>query len=169
MFYRLKQFLWDITSPFKPIDDEFLNKYLDKKELEVFNELKPAEKHHCIRVAKDALNYINKENIKDTELDQCWFMKICLLHDIGKKFGSLSVIDRSLLVLINKVLKGNMCKYNSSKKVDLYYNHPIKGYIYLKSLNKYDDRFLYIIKNHHNYDIKGDKLLDILIYYDNLN
>lgn len=171
MIYRIKQFLWDIISPFKPIDYDFLKNYLDKDEIELFSNLKTGEKQHCIRVAKASLHYIDNEGSGEvwSSLNKIWFIKACLLHDIGKKFGSLSIIDRSLLVIINKLFKNKINKYMNIKKVDVYYNHPIKGYEYLKELNKYDERFLYIIKNHHNYKVKGDEMLNILIHFDNLN
>ncbi|WP_253197597.1 HD domain-containing protein [Clostridium algidicarnis] len=171
MIYRIKQFLWYIISPFKPIDYNFLKSYLDKEEVNLFSSLKSGEKQHCIRVAKASLQYINNEESSEicSSLDKAWFMKVCLLHDIGKKFGSLSIIDKSLLVIINKLFKDKMNKYMNVKKIDVYYNHPIKGYEYLKQLNKYDERFLYVIKNHHNYKVKGDEMLNILVHFDNLN
>ncbi|WP_172556210.1 HD domain-containing protein [Clostridium putrefaciens] len=171
MIYRIKQFLWHIISPFKPIDYIFLRNYLDKEEMDLFCDLRSAEKQHCIRVAKASLQYINNGEFSEahSSLDKTWFMKVCLLHDIGKRFGSLSIIDKSLLVIISKLFKNSMNKYMNINKVDVYYNHPLKGYECLKELNKYDERLLYIIKNHHNYKIKGDEMLDILIHFDNLN
>ena len=31
MLYRVKQFIWAITAPFIPINEEILNKYLSKE------------------------------------------------------------------------------------------------------------------------------------------
>ena len=56
MIYRVKQFLWAITSTFKKIDNKVLEKYLDDKEMTLFKHLKKSEQHHSIRVCKDCEN-----------------------------------------------------------------------------------------------------------------
>ena len=64
MLYRVKQFLWAIGSNFKEIDYKYVDKFLDSKEKELFNKLKHNEKHHSIRVCKDAINISKEKNIK---------------------------------------------------------------------------------------------------------
>lgn len=159
MIYRIKQFYWDLSSSIKKLDFDFLNKYLDRDEIELFDRLSKSEKHHCIRVAKNAFKYINTNNISN--IDVLRIMKICLLHDIGKIGVSLNVIDRSILVLLNKFTRGNLKKYDNIKKIDVFYNHPQKAMKYLKNFD-YDDDFLFIIRNHHNKDDINNKVLDIL-------
>ena len=39
-----------------------------------------------------------------------------------------------------------MKNIKNNKKIDLYYNHPIKSVNILKDINKYDDEFLDVIK-----------------------
>ena len=56
MKYRVKQFLWAITSYFKKVDYNYIDNFLDEKEKQLFNKLKHNEKHHSIRVCKDAIN-----------------------------------------------------------------------------------------------------------------
>ncbi|WP_055665387.1 HD domain-containing protein [Desnuesiella massiliensis] len=159
MIYRIKQFYWDLSSSFKKIDYDFLNKYLNKDEIELFDKLSKSEKHHCVRVARNAFQYINMNKILDIDIMR--IMKICLLHDIGKIGVSLNVIDRSILVLLNKFTRGNLKKYDNMKKIDVFYNHPQKAMSYLRDF-KYDDDFLFIIRNHHNKDVNNNKTLDIL-------
>lgn len=53
MIYRIKQAIWAISSNFKEIDYTYINKYLDKNEIILFNKLKRSEKYHCIRVCYD--------------------------------------------------------------------------------------------------------------------
>lgn len=167
MFHRIKQFYWDISSHLNKLDEEFLILYLNPKELESFNKLKAAEKYHCIRVAKTALDFIETNNYK--HIDIKWFVRIGLLHDIGKIGGNLTVVDRSLLVLLNKFTKGKIKRFTNIKKVDIYYNHPQKGVEILKAIGNYDEKFLYLVRNHHNYNITKDELLNILIYCDSIN
>lgn len=159
MIYRIKQFYWDLSSSFKKLDYDFLNKYLNKDEIELFDKLSKSEKHHCVRVAMNALQYINMNKISNIDIIR--IMRICLLHDIGKIGVSLNVIDRSILVLLNKFTGGNLKKYDNIKKIDVFYNHPQKAMKYLKNFN-YDEDFLFIIRNHHNKDAINNKILDIL-------
>ena len=55
MLYRVKQFIWAIKSLFQEVDNDYVNKLLDKREKRLFNKLKKSDKQHCIRVSKDAV------------------------------------------------------------------------------------------------------------------
>ena len=164
MIYRVKQFLWAITSIFKKIDNKVLEKYLDDKEINLFKHLKKSEQHHSIRVCKDSLKLCKENNLNKNKM-----AKIALLHDIGKIEGSLNIIEKSILVILNKVTKGMMSNIKNNKKIDLYYNHPIKGVNILKSINKYDDEFLDAIKYHHSDESYKNKYLKILKICDEKN
>lgn len=154
--YRIKQFIWAITSKYKPIDKNLINKYLNKKEKKLFKKLKISDQHHSIRVCNKAL----EENKKD-KLDENKLAKIALLHDVGKSMGNLNVIDKSILVILDKVTKGNLRKVNNIK-VDLYYNHPKKSVNLLKGINKYDKEFLEAIEKHHYNGINTNRYLSII-------
>ena len=138
MLYRVKQFIWAITAPFIPINEEILNKYLSKEEKRLFNKLGTSDKHHSIRVCKDALNiYSNKINIDENKL-----MKYSFITRYRSQWTELNVIDKSALVILKKFMNGNLIKY-SNKKIDLYYNHPKKSINILKKSNGiYDREFL---------------------------
>lgn len=155
--YRLKQFIWAINSIFKPIDQILLNKYLNKKEEKIFNKLRKSEKHHSIRVCNKALSICDDKYINKNKL-----AKIALLHDVGKSTISLSLIDKSVLVFLNKISNGKIEKYNFIKKVDIYYNHGRNSAEILKKYNKYDRDFLEAIENHHYKNINNNKYLSIL-------
>ena len=62
MKYRLKQFIWAITSIFYNIDESVINTYLDYEEKLLFNKLKKSEKQHSIRVCNMALSKYMKDN-----------------------------------------------------------------------------------------------------------
>ena len=51
MLYRVKQFIWAIKSLFQEVDNDYVNKLLDKREKRLFNKLKKSDKQHCIRVS----------------------------------------------------------------------------------------------------------------------
>ncbi len=143
--YRVKQFIWAITAYFNPINEKMLEQYLNDKELNIFKKMKVSEQQHCIRVCKDALfESKNYESIDENKL-----AKIALLHDVGKVYGSLNVIDKSVIVILDKITKGNLKRYTYIKKIDVYYNHPKKSLKLLKKIDKYDKEFLEAIGKHH--------------------
>lgn len=163
--YRLKQFIWAVTAPFKPIDRNILNEYLNRSEMKLFQKMKLSEQHHCIRVCKDSL--IKSEKLED--IDKRKLAKIALLHDVGKIEGNLNVLDKSIIVILDKVTKGNLKKYTFNKKVDVYYNHPQRSLKLLKKIDIYDKEFLEAIGNHHQrYNCKN-KYLEIVRQCDDSN
>lgn len=161
--YRIKQFIWAVTSHFKSIDKEIPERYLSKEELKVFNNLGIEDKHHCIRVCNDALKNDN------SNLDKNKLAKIALLHDIGKVNGSLNIIDKSILVILDKVTYGNLRKYDKYKKVNTYYNHPKESVKILKKINNYDKEFLEAIEKHHYKQVGHNDYLKIIKECDDKN
>ncbi|QGU93757.1 HDIG domain-containing protein [Clostridium bovifaecis] len=153
--YRIKQFYWGITAKISLEDKGFLKEYLNDNELKLFSRLPIYDQAHCIRTAKEVKRVYLKNRMSNNLL-----IKAALLHDIGKIEGRLNLIDKSVLVVLDKLTKGKIRRFNNVKKIDVYYNHANKGYSILKEYN-YNERFLYLIKNHHN-NIIRDKELEIL-------
>lgn len=171
MKYRIKQFYWHIVSNWIEVDKKLIKKYLNKDEIEIFNRLKTSEKHHCVRVCNDAMEKIKKEKI---DIDKDKLGKVALLHDVGKISKSLNVVDKSLLVILDKATNGKLKKYTNIKKIDVYYNHPKKGVNILKRLDNYDREFLDVVEKHHennkkNNNRKSNIYLDIIKECDDKN
>lgn len=166
--YRIKQFYWHIISRWKKIDYKLINMYLNKNEKELFNKLNNSEKQHCIRVCYDAIDKIESENIN---INKEKLARVALLHDVGKIKKSLNVIDKSILVLLDKATKGKIKKYNNIEKIDIYYNHPLKGVKILQEINNYDSEFLDVIMKHHEDSKKkvNNIYLEIIKECDNKN
>ena len=162
--YRVKQFIWAITAKFRPIDKELIDKYLNKEEKKLFNQLGFSDRHHCIRVCNDALEKYNFEDIDKNKL-----AKIALLHDIGKASGRLNIIDKSVIVIVDKITKGKLRKYSFNRKIDTYYNHPKKSVDLLNNINKYDNEFLEAIEQHHYKKIGQNVYLKIVRECDDNN
>lgn len=162
--YRIKQFYWSITAKIDSNDIEIINKYLNKKEQDLFSKLSEYEQKHCVNVTRDVIKFCDKNKIDSSDL-----IRAALLHDIGKIYNKLNPIEKSLVVMIDNVSKGKLKKFKRLQKVDVYYNHAEKGYKLLKSFGDYNERFLYLIKNHHNDYLFGDKELDILKKCDSMN
>lgn len=162
-FYRVKQFYWAINSRINKKDLHFLHAHLDENELGLFNRLSIQEQKHCINVAYDVEKVCKMKNV-----DKKLLIKAALLHDIGKTYKKLNVIDKSILVMVDSITKGSIKKFFNVDKVNVYYNHGKIGKDILKSYN-YEEKLLYLIENHHNDKITGNVELDILRICDEKN
>jgi putative nucleotidyltransferase with HDIG domain len=162
--YRVKQFYWSMTSKLDLMDIELINKFLNTEEKELFNSISTYEQKHSVKVAMDVIKLCEANNIKNDNL-----IKVALLHDIGKSYKKLNPVEKSLVVMLDNISKGKLKKFKNLEQVDVYYNHADKGYNILKNKGKYDERFLYLIKNHHNTYVIGDKELDMLKICDSKN
>ena len=166
--YRVKQFIWGFTSLFKDIDYTYITKFLNDKEIKIFNNLKHNDKHHCIRVCKDS---IKMRNELDIDIDMYKLGRAALLHDVGKGVRHLSLIEKSTVVLLDKFTNGKIKKFNNIKQIDVYYNHPRIGKeILIKSGFEYDKELLDVVRYHHNtYVSKENKRLNIIKICDDKN
>lgn len=168
MFYRVKQFIWGFTSLFKKVDYDYVKKYLNEEDLLLFDRLKVNDKHHCIRVCKDAISF--NANLKENEkVEEIKLGRAALLHDIGKSILHLSLIDKSVIVILDRITKGKIRKYKNNRKINIYYNHPKEGYEILKSKG-YSKEILEVVRDHHKkIHSKDNKFLHIISYCDNKN
>ncbi len=167
MLHRVKQFYWAITSYFRKTDEEYINKFLSKDEKLLFYKLKRGEQQHSIRVCKNAIKILNE---KQYNIDGEIIGKAALLHDVGKGEHNLNVMEKSIMVILNKMTNGKIKKYDNIKSIDIYYNHGEKGAKLLQSINSYDDKFLDVIKYHHmNNSMNNNELLDIIKESDNIS
>jgi putative nucleotidyltransferase with HDIG domain len=165
--YRVKQFIWGINSLYKKVDYAYVSQFLNKDEIDIFKKLKNNDQHHCIRVCRDSLQY-NKEYF--INLNEYKLGRAALLHDVGKGKLHLSLIEKSIIVILDRITKGKLKKYNKIKQVNIYYNHPKIGFNILKDLG-YEDELLEVVKYHHN---KGkincdNKMLQIISLCDDKN
>ena len=160
--YRARQFFWSLDSRISKEDMEYVERNLNDKEYELFSRLSKQEQKHSIRVARDVDAECSVEGTCSGEMT-----KIALLHDIGKLKGRLNSIDKSILVIADKVSKGRIRSLDL-KKVDVYFNHGLMGSEMLKDCGL-SERALFLIENHHNHLIEGDKELNILMRCDSRN
>lgn len=164
---RLRQFIAYVVSYFKKIDQDFLKKYLNDKELEYFNYLLKTEKQHSIRVAKKCLDVYESFQIEDFELNSV--VRMCLMHDIGKKYSNLNLFFKPFIVVIscNKYLRNKLFFLNSDKVIK-YLNHAKYSFEILKDLG-YSSEVLESVKYHHSKrNVINNKYTRLLKYCDNM-
>lgn len=165
IFYRVKQFYWALTSDINEQDIKFIKNILNIEELKLFSRLSINEQKHCVKVAYDVKCICNnKQGIIDEKL----LLKAALLHDIGKIHKKLNLIDKSIIVLLDKISKGRLRKFSKKSKINVYYNHGKIGVDILKRF-EYNKKLFYLIENHHN-NVENNTLeLKILNYCDKRN
>ena len=161
--YRVKQFYRSMVSKINDEDIDFLKIYLETYELQLFHQLPTYEQKHCINVARDVKSTCNQRNLQSKDL-----IKVALLHDIGKIYSNMNPIDKSIMVIMHKITNGKIESHKKIKNVNMYYNHGDIGYNLLRKYG-YDDRFLFLVKNHHNNNITEDTELDLLKECDDRN
>lgn len=162
-FHRVKQFYWAINPKISSEDLGFLNNNLNRSELKLFYKLPLYDQKHSIKVAYDVKYVCKKKNI-----DSRLLVKAALLHDIGKVYKKLNLIDKSIMVLADNVTKGSIKRFSNIKKINVYYNHGKIGRDILKDYN-YDEDLLYLIENHHNHNVVDNDGLEILRMCDDRN
>ena len=164
--YRVKQFFWGLLSLYKKTDDKFIAKFLNKDEIEMFKKLKINDQHHCIRVCKEALEVNDSFELK---IDQYKLGKAALLHDIGKIKLHLNLFEKSIIVILDKLTKGYIRKFDNIKQINIYFNHPKIGYYMLKEKG-YSEELLEVVKYHHNKQkLRQNEYLTIIAFCDDRN
>jgi hypothetical protein len=142
-------------------DISLVHKYLNIYESKLLFRLPRNEQVHSIKVARDVLEECNKLGIVDKSL-----IKAAFLHDIGKIDSGLNIINKSIIVIFNKLMPKVLLKSIKLKVMYAYYHHPEMA---IGHLEHRDDKLEYYILNHHNYDIKDDKMLKIIQEADSKN
>jgi putative nucleotidyltransferase with HDIG domain len=169
--YRIKQFVWNLFDKVNKEDTEYIEVYLTDKEQLLFNKLSASEQKHCIRVARHIESKYRSGDVEEKYIVDYSkvreMVRLALLHDIGKTQKKLSIIDKSVLVILDKITNSRLMKYIRYEKINVYYNHGSLGAKMLEG-DGYDERFLFLIENHHK-DIEGDEELIILKYYDSIS
>lgn len=168
--YRIKQFIWSVTSRITKEDEDFILQYLNNEEKILFDKLSLNERKHSVRVARSVKSELEADpaGLKETGLQECDMIKASLLHDIGKTAVRSNIIEKSIIVILDKITSGKLKNMTDNSKVNCYYNHGAIGYEILKKYG-YSENFLNLVKDHHVINSHGNRALEILKYNDNRN
>lgn len=147
---RVKQFYINATDSMISKDYEYVKIHLNNEEYDLFKKILKSEQKHSVRIAKEIEYTIENNLVDDIDIIQSknLLIKTALLHDVGKSKQKVNIIEKSIIVILNKLTKGNLKNFKKSKKIQCYYNHSEYSYILLKDIIK-DDLILSIIRNHH--------------------
>lgn len=154
MLYRVKQFIWSISAKVTDEDKRFVDGYLNSYERELFYALPTYEQRHSIKVGKYVLNACLEKGAYDIRV-----IKAALLHDIGKINSGLNIVTKSIMVILNRLIPEVLKNFKHRKIINAFYNHPEIAVSYLQDNDEY---LKYLIRNHHNYSLKEDEILEIL-------
>lgn len=147
---RVKQFYINATDLMTNKDYKYVKRNLNNEEYDLFKKILKSEQKHSVRIAKEIEYTIENNLVDDIDIIQSknLLIKTALLHDVGKSRQKVNIIEKSIIVILNKLTKGNLKNFKKSKKIQCYYNHSEYSYILLKDIIK-DDLILSIIRNHH--------------------
>ena len=145
MFYRVKQFWWNLTDKMNDDDIKFINNHLKEDEKLLFYSLSNNEQKHSVKVCYNALNKLSRYDM----LDENSMIKVALLHDVGKSYKHVNIIEKSILVILNKIFPKLLKKFINIKSVKVYYEHGEMGYNLLKGKG-YSEEILDAIRYHHS-------------------
>jgi len=147
---RVKQFYINATDLMKNEDYDYVKRKLNNEEYKLFNKILKSEQKHSVRIAKEIEFIIDNNLIDDIDIIESknLLVKAALLHDIGKSKQKVNIIEKSIIVILNKLTRGRLKEIKKSKKIQCYYNHSEYSYNLLKDIIE-EDLILSIIKEHH--------------------
>ncbi len=150
MIYRIKQFYRGLFAKVSPEDRQFLKNHLSDQEIQLFYRLRIGEQRHCLNIAYDCLS-IDKNNPA--------LLKAALLHDVGKVKSNLTLINKALAVVSEKL---NLPKKVMPKflKKALYFktHHPKIGAEMLKEIGT--ETAVVLLTRYHHEDLAGKLTTD---------
>jgi len=177
MIYRIKQFFNLIAYGFKPLDEEYIDRYLSEAEKKLFLQLKKSEQYHSILIAKamekDAM--VNKRRHKNE------LVRLALFHDIGKTENPMNIVEKSMAVILKKILKDKLKRLEKLKFISSYLYHGERGEEILRKAKIFDSSpycYKVVGLHHHQLDTLNEKsslsedfytALALLKAYDDLN
>lgn len=91
VFYRLKQGIRALISPFQRVDLGEAAEVLSPSLLALFMRMRRSEQLHCLRV----MRRLRRQGHTDPRL-----LTAALLHDVGKSRSKFTLLDRTLVVVV---------------------------------------------------------------------
>ena len=156
-------------------DRNFTAAYLNLREQELFYGMSVPDQFHCLRVAKD----IQRLSAGRDDVDGSFLIRCALLHDVGRRLGDVSVLDKIAAVLLHCLMPSQAKAWGHEGKgtrldnlrhaLYVYFNHPRRSVVLLREIGAEGD-MLKIVGAHHQTPGGGDSAeLQLLRQADELN
>lgn len=141
---RVVQFFKNILYIFMKSDEEFVKSILTEKEQKLFRTLKKSEQIHSELVTKTFLKSVNGKASENQ-------IKAVLLHDIGKVERPLTLIEKSVAVLVHKAGLSGVSFIQDRPFMMSYLHHAERGADLLLSRGIFlkDSMEEQLIRTHH--------------------
>ena len=176
MFNRIKQVFSALTAKIDDYDRNYLNTWLNPKEVGLFLQMNLPDQRHSLNVAYQA-----------SEMAKTWpsnlninvLIKCALLHDVGKVQGDVSTIDKIITVVANSIApawSASWGRFGRGSKLDnvrhafyTYFHHAEQSSSMLQGIGT--EQLVYeIVAQHHKAPTENDPSeLTILRAADDLN
>lgn len=175
MWKRVRQFAWAWRARITLLDRAFITEHLSIREQELFYGMSVQDQFHCRRVATDIIRL----SAGCSDADSLFLVRCALLHDVGRRQGDVSTLDKIIAVLMHSFMprkarawaqegRGN-CLDNLRHALYVYYFHPQRGVKLLRDIGT-ENELLEVIKAHHEPFRREDRLaLNLLRLADDLN
>lgn len=171
---RIKQFIKAVCAEIDVNDNIFVDKYLNANEKKLFYAMSIADQRHTLDTAYTVIKLIPK----NAQLDESLIVKAALLHDIGKQKGDISVVEKAIAVIFNKLIPEHARKIAASTRAKtnadriawvlyIYYYHPEIGAGFLRTINA-EEKLIKLVLHHHSRE-QGTEELELLKKADSLN
>lgn len=166
--YRIIQFYRAVTASTDEKDRQFLQKYLNQAEQQLFYSMALPEQRHSLNTAcsaeKMAAGYTGR-------IDETRLIRVALLHDVGKAAGDMSPVDKGLAVLLDAAFPQSARSWakkgrggriaNLRHALYVYYHHAEISYEKLSALELSD--IAEIAARHHKAPAESDPLELLLL------
>jgi len=177
MINRIRQFFNHIAYGLKPLDEDYINRYLSETEKKLFLRLKKSEQYHSILIAKA----MEKDVMENRRSHKNELVRLALFHDIGKTENPMNIVEKSIAVILKKILKNKLKRLEKLGFVSSYLYHGERGEAILRKAKTFDSSpycYKVVGLHHHRLDTLKEKsslsedfytALALLKTYDDLN
>jgi putative nucleotidyltransferase with HDIG domain len=143
-----------MTAEVKADEIEFVDRYLNPREQILFYQMSVVDQRHALDATYIALQLAKtRQNVEDQML-----ARAALLHDIGKKDGELTILDRTLVVLFQRFWPQRMVAWalegrggfvrNRRHAFFVAVNHGMQGAMALEQIGC-DQGVVQLVRDHH--------------------
>lgn len=153
ILHRIQQFYSALTAEVRAEELEFVNSYLHPPEQTLFYQMSVVDQRHVLDATYIALELMHTKNVEDRMLTRA-----VLLHDVGKKDGELTILDRTLVVLLQRLCPHRMVGWalegrggfirNRRHAFFVAVNHEMRGAMELERIGC-EEGVVQLVRNHH--------------------